>query len=81
MGHLKFSKSVTFFMLPALALYLTFYGYPFLQTVFYSFTNWDGFTAFSFVGVKNFAGLVNDMIFRQAVGRIFIWAALSIAIK
>jgi raffinose/stachyose/melibiose transport system permease protein len=81
MGSLRVSKSVYFFLLPALALYLTFFLFPFGETAVYSLTKWDGITKASFVGLKNFAALLSDRIFLDAVSRIFIWAALSILFK
>ncbi len=81
MGSLKVTKSVFLFLLPALFLYLTFFVYPFIETAAYSLTHWDGITKPTFVGVKNFAQLLSDRVFQAAVGRIFIWAALSIIFK
>jgi raffinose/stachyose/melibiose transport system permease protein len=81
MGFLKMTKGVYLFLLPALALYLTFFVYPFVETAAYSLTKWDGITAPAFVGLKNFIELVSDDVFQAAVVRIFIWAALSITFK
>ena len=57
------------FALPALALYVTFFAYPTLQGVWYSITNWDGFSAdFDYVGVQNFTNILfNDDLFRNAL--------------
>ena len=33
------------FVLPALLLYLVFMVYPFLQSIYFSFTSWNGVTA------------------------------------
>lgn len=81
MGSLRYNKKVIFFILPALALYVLFFIYPFIQTVFYSFTDWDGFTKASLVGIDNFRQILEDEVYRVAVGRIFIWAILSILLK
>ncbi len=75
------SRAVYLFLLPALALYLTFFVFPFAQTAIYSLTKWDGISAAVFVGLKNFVTLLSDEVFRAAVSRIFIWAALSITFK
>ena len=69
------------FLLPALALYLTFFLFPFAQTAVYSLTKWDGITPAVFAGARNFGTLLSDELFRAAVARIFIWAALSIMFK
>lgn len=81
MGNLRYQKRILLFIAPALFLYILFFIYPFFQTVFYSFTNWDGFTDAAFVGMKNFKQILKDGIYRAAVGRIFIWAVLSIVLK
>jgi raffinose/stachyose/melibiose transport system permease protein len=75
------SKAVYLFLVPALALYLTFFVYPFAETAIYSLTKWDGVSPALFVGVSNFLALLSDEVFREAVTRIFIWAALSITFK
>lgn len=81
MGSLKFSKRIILFFIPALVLYVTFFIYPFLQTLFYSFTDWDGFTDASFVGLENFQKILSDEVYRTSIGRIFIWAVLAIILK
>lgn len=57
------------FALPALALYTAFFAYPAFQGVWYSITNWDGFSAeFDYVGLGNFADLIfRDNLFRDAM--------------
>ena len=81
MGTLQFKKKVLLFVVPAAVLYLMFSIYPFLQTLYYSFTNWDGFTTPVVIGFENFRKILNDEVYRTAVIRIFIWAILSITFK
>ncbi|RSK51833.1 carbohydrate ABC transporter permease, partial [Bacillus canaveralius] len=63
-------KALYFFILPGLALYLTFFVYPTFSALFYSFTNWDGLTAdYDFVGLENYVNIfTNDSIFAKAFG-------------
>ena len=75
------NRVVYLFLVPALALYVTFFLFPFAQTAVYSFTKWDGIGKAAFVGMRNFVTLMSDEVFRAAVSRIFIWAALSIMFK
>ncbi len=75
------SRAVYLFLLPALALYLTFFVFPFAETAIYSLTKWDGVSVPVFVGINNFVTLLSDEVFLAAVSRIFIWAALSITFK
>lgn len=67
------------FMLPALAVYLTFVVYPFLQTIGISLTNWDGLSATrDFVGLANFRRLFTaDANFRQAFQNNLYWVFLG----
>lgn len=81
MGNLRYRKRILLFIMPALFLYILFFIYPFFQTFFYSFTDWDGFTDASLVGVANFQKILGDEVYRTAVIRIFIWAILSIIMK
>ena len=47
--------------IPALLLFFLFHTLPALQGVFYSFTNWDGYSdGYDFVGFKNFTSLFAD---------------------
>ncbi|BFH65356.1 carbohydrate ABC transporter permease [Paenibacillus azoreducens] len=47
--------------IPALLLFFTFHTFPTLQGIFYSFTNWDGYSdGYDFVGFKNFKALFTD---------------------
>lgn len=81
MGSLKFNKKIILFFIPALVLYVTFFIYPFIQTLCYSFTDWDGFTGASFIGIENFQKILSDEVYRTSIGRIFIWAVLAIVLK
>lgn len=56
-------RRITFYLMtiPALLLFFAFHTYPALQGIFYSFTNWDGFSSsFDFVGFKNFVNIFQD---------------------
>lgn len=57
------------FTLPALALYVFFFIIPALQSVQYSITDWNGYSAdFSYVGLRNFTrALTNDSLFTNAL--------------
>lgn len=81
MGELRFRKSVSLFLIPAIALYGLFFVYPFLKTVVYSFTNWDGFVTSDFIGIDNYRTILTDTVFRQSLIRVFIWVLASIVFK
>ena len=45
------------FLAPALILYTVFFVYPALQAFYISLTEWSGFGAAKFIGLKNFGEL------------------------
>lgn len=50
------------FTLPVVLLELLFLIIPIMQTIYYSFTNWNGFTA-SWVGMRTYINLFKDPVF------------------
>ncbi|MNS23174.1 sn-glycerol-3-phosphate transport system permease protein UgpA [compost metagenome] len=47
--------------IPALVLFFAFHTFPAIKGIYYSFTNWDGFSkTFDFVGFKNYANIFKD---------------------
>ena len=68
------SFMIVFLGLP-LALFLVFVIWPFIQAVFYSLTDWTGYTAeFNVIGLGNFTKLLDDPIFMKAVGNSIVLA-------
>lgn len=58
------------FLLPALALYSVFVLYPYVQAFYLSLTSWSGVSANKpFVGFKNYADLLTDGRFLDALTR------------
>lgn len=75
---------VVFLGLP-LAVFLIFVISPFIQALYYSMTNWSGFsTTMDFIGLQNFVKLFGDEVFIQALWNNVLLAivvpALTIAI-
>jgi N-acetylglucosamine transport system permease protein len=51
-----------------LAIYVVFVIYPFGQALYYSMTDWSGFTpTYNFTGTDNFTKLLHDDTFRRAL--------------
>ncbi|SFJ41489.1 raffinose/stachyose/melibiose transport system permease protein [Paenibacillus sp. UNC496MF] len=48
------------FLLPALAIFGLFFYYPFLQSIYYSFTQWNGLKAPAFIGFDNYRYIFSD---------------------
>lgn len=55
------------FILPALFLIGLFIGYPFIASIYYSFTDWDGVSTANFIGLKNYVDLFKDTSFLSAL--------------
>ena len=63
----RVSFVVVFLGLP-LAIFLVFVVWPFVQAIWYSMTDWSGFTSdMSFVGLDNYQKLFHDDIFMTAL--------------
>ncbi|SDX63233.1 carbohydrate ABC transporter permease [Paenibacillus sp. CF384] len=49
------------FLVPALAIFGMFFYYPFLQSIYYSFTEWNGIKAPRYIGIDNYKYLFQDV--------------------
>lgn len=64
-GRIRF---VTGFLAIPLTLYAVFVIWPFVQSIFYSFTDWSGLSPqFRFVGLGNYTRMLHDAVFWQAL--------------
>lgn len=62
------------FVLPAFALYLLFVLYPFVVSVYYSLTDWDGAQPTKpFVGLSNYGRLLGDRIMWLSLWHNLVW--------
>jgi ABC-type sugar transport system permease subunit len=67
-----------FFVLPALFLYLVFMVYPFFQSIYFSFTDWNGVNAVkNWVGTANYQELIHDTLFWLALQHTVIWVIIG----
>ena len=55
--------AIFLFVLPALAIFITFDLWPILQVFTYSFTQWNGLTTPTFTGLENYIELFHDRVF------------------
>jgi raffinose/stachyose/melibiose transport system permease protein len=60
-----------FFLLPGLAFYLVFVFWPIIQTAWYSFYDWNGIDASSWVGLGNFRKVFTDPVLLGSIGHSF----------
>jgi raffinose/stachyose/melibiose transport system permease protein len=65
---------------PAALLFAYFHTWPALNGLFYSFTNWKGFGDFSFIGLKNYALLLQDTGARDAYAFTLTFAFTTTAL-
>jgi raffinose/stachyose/melibiose transport system permease protein len=67
------------FAVPALAVYFVFLVYPALQSLWFSFTNWDGLSpTYKFVGADNYLSMAKDPVVIQAVINNIVWTVVTI---
>ncbi|MFE7777237.1 carbohydrate ABC transporter permease [Streptomyces sp. NPDC057445] len=76
MQHGKYRFIVGFLSAP-LALYAVFVIWPFVQSIYYSFTDWTGLSPdFRMVGFDNYARLLEDDIFWKSLQHSLLFALL-----
>ncbi len=71
------------FLAPALILYVVFLIYPLFQTIYLSFTEWNGFKTVEpvWVGLKNYNKVfTDDPVFITAFKNSIIWVVLSLVL-
>jgi ABC-type sugar transport system permease subunit len=68
------------YALPAILVVLVFVGYPFASIIYHAFTEWNGFTAPTWVGLANFEALLRDPYFGTAL-RNNLFFALTVPIQ
>lgn len=73
-----------FFMLtvPALLLYIYFFLAPVFIGIYYSMTNWDGFSmSFKFVGLDNYVNIIKDKRFHNGLFFTGFYTAIVVVFK
>jgi N-acetylglucosamine transport system permease protein len=76
MQHGKYRFIVGFLVVP-LAMYAIFVIWPFIQSIYYSFTDWTGLSPdFKMVGVANYTRMLDDPSFWSALRHSVTYAVL-----
>lgn len=70
-----------FFLAPSLVLFVTFIGVPVVAAFFISFTDWDLFRPATFVGARNYIGLMSDPIFAKVMGNTAYFVLVSVPLQ
>ncbi len=72
------ARYAVMFIVPGLLIYLVFMIYPFLNTIYLSFTNWDGITDNKdWVGLSNYARIFGEEAALKAFVNNIIWVILG----
>lgn len=80
MKRRELSWRIALLFLPV-SVFCVFVVWPLLNTLYYSFTDWNGFNPdVRFVGLRNFAGVVTDRLFTNATVNTLIWTLLAIVL-
>jgi raffinose/stachyose/melibiose transport system permease protein len=66
------SKIAYLYVLPAFAMFAVFLGWPFLQTLQYSFYDWDGLSAATWAGLANYSAVLTDPDLRGSFGHALV---------
>ncbi|HML69528.1 MAG TPA: sugar ABC transporter permease [Clostridia bacterium] len=69
------------FMTPALVLFVLFFLIPVCYVLIVSLFQWNGMSAASFVGVKNYFTIWKDPVFRRSVLNNVIWALVAACVQ
>ncbi len=69
-------------VLPGMAIFIAFVLVPFIQTLFISFTNWNGLTRYEPVGLANYVELLTGegSLFYTALENNLFWMVLGTAL-
>lgn len=72
-------RSITYLLMiiPAVVLFFYFHTWPTLQGILLSFTNWNGFGPYQFIGLKNYIDLFHDQQIIHSYGFTFMFAAVT----
>lgn len=67
-GNIERKRTMFFFTLPMMCLYIVFFLVTMFIGMFYSFTDWNGISnSYNLVGVKNYIVVLKDYRFRNAL--------------
>ncbi|MDH3680604.1 MAG: sugar ABC transporter permease [Acidimicrobiia bacterium] len=66
------------FVAPNALGFLTFFAGPLIASFFFSFTEWDGLTDATFVGLDNYRDLLTDDLFLRSLRNIVVFGIVAI---
>src|SRR5690242_12063774 len=80
---MKPARAITpwLFLAPALAVFGFAVLVPMVFTVGYSFTEWNGFGAMTFVGLDNYVAAATDPVFRDSFVHVVLYIAATLVLE
>lgn len=75
------TRSFWLFVLPALLLFGAFFLVPLGLSVWFSFTNYDGWKTMDFVGLKNYIDILQNKDFYATIGRTMLYTVCNLPFK
>lgn len=80
--RIKAGRRSYLYLVPLMALLLTFVVYPIFGSLAYTFYRWNGIgSPGDFVGFDNFRQIAHDSIFWRAVGHTFVYAIVVVPVQ
>ncbi len=68
------SLTALLFLAPFIFTLVVFFGYAFVRTVYYSFTDYDLFKAPNFVGISNYTSILTEQLFKNALSNTLVFS-------
>ena len=75
------THSFWLFVLPSLALFAVFFLVPLVLSIWFSFTNYDGWKTMDVIGLKNYTDILKDGDFYKTVGRTLLYTVCNLPFK
>ena len=66
---------------PNYARVIHFYMWPILQNIYFSFTAWDAFGSYEWIGLENYKKMFTDQDLGKAFQNTFIYIVLTVPIS
>lgn len=78
---LKHTGAFWMFVLPSLLLFTVFFLVPLILSIWFSFTNYDGWKTMDFVGLKNYITALTNADFYKTLGRTLLYTICNLPFK
>lgn len=78
---LRHTGAFWMFVLPSLLLFTIFFMVPLILSIWFSFTNYDGWKTMDFVGLKNYIDALTNADFYKTLGRTLLYTICNLPFK